>query len=242
MPIFDNTSNVVITGGAFYDAAGDIHIQNNHQQFAIQEHRAQAAQHALGSPETSQQSIGWDPDGVNGGRVLAGVVGNTRHTGNRQYGECRFYSSSFSADSVSHAADVLPSFRSQINSQRDLELEDNHGVSYSAPGGVFLASAPALDYPLVSPSRNQYHGSTSPSHDFGSQIPPPPNSFPPNDTPAFYPPHDILAIQYGASNSHTWQRSTANELIITIDGGTFIGRNVNNVYRSGETGTFRIQN
>ncbi|KAJ7902295.1 hypothetical protein B0H13DRAFT_760625 [Mycena leptocephala] len=222
MPLFDNTSNVVITGGAFYDAAGDIHIQNNHQQFAIQEHRAQAAQHALGSPETSRQSIGWDPDDVNGGRVLPGVVRNTRHTENR-----------------SRPYDVLPSFRSQINSQRDLEPEDNHSVSSSAPGGLFLASAPAPDYPLVSPTRNQYHGFTSPSHDFGSQIPPTSNSLPPNATPAHYPPYDNLAIQYrrsGASNSHTWQHSTANEPTTTIDGGTFIGGNVNNVYRSGETG------
>ncbi|KAJ7902259.1 hypothetical protein B0H13DRAFT_760277 [Mycena leptocephala] len=222
MPFFDNTSNVVITGGAFYDAAGDIHIQNNHQQFAIQEHRAQAAQHALESPETWRQSIGWVPDDVNGGRVLPGAVRNTRHTENR-----------------SRPYGVLPSFRSQINSQRDLEAEDNHGVSSSTPGGVFLASAPALDYPRVSPSRNQYHGSAPPSHDFGLQMPPPSNSFPPNDTPAHFPPHDNPAIQYrrsGASNSHTWQRSTANEPTMTIDGGTFIGGNLNNVYRSGETG------
>ncbi|KAJ7902288.1 hypothetical protein B0H13DRAFT_2275020 [Mycena leptocephala] len=235
MSFFDNTSNVVVTGGTFYNAAGDIHIQNNHQQSAIQEHRAQAAQHALGIPETSQQSIGWVPDDVNGGRVLPGVVRNTRHMGNRS----RPY------DSVICAADV---FRSQINSQRDLdsEPEDNHGVSSSAPGGVFLASAPALDHPLASPPRNQYHSSASPPHDPGSQIPLPSNLFPPNDTPADYPPYDNLAIQYhrsGASNSHTWQRSTANEPTTTIDGGTFIGGNVimNNVYRSGETGTFSLE-
>ncbi|KAJ7902291.1 hypothetical protein B0H13DRAFT_760564 [Mycena leptocephala] len=221
MPLFDNTSNVVITGGAFYDAAGDIHIQNNHQQFAIQ-HRAQAAQHALGSPETSRQSIGCDPDNVNGGRVLSGVVRNTRHTENR-----------------SRPYDVLPSLRSQINSQRDLETEDNHDVSSSAPWGISLASAPAQDYPRVSPSRNQYHGSAFPAHEFGFQIPPPSNSFPSNDTPAHYTPYNNQAIQYrhsGASNSHTWQRSTANESTTTIDGGTFIGGNVNNVYRSGQTG------
>ncbi|KAJ7920034.1 hypothetical protein B0H13DRAFT_220380 [Mycena leptocephala] len=182
MPFFDNTSNVVITGGAFYDATGDIHIQNNHRQFAIQEHRAQAAQHALGSPEMSRQSIGWVPDDVNGGRVLPGVVRNSRHTENR-----------------SRPYDVLPSFRSQINSQSD----------------------------------------TSPSHDPGLRIPPLSNSFPPNDTPAHYPPHDNPAIQYrhsGASNSQTGQRSTANEPTTTIDGGTFIGGNLNNVYRSGEPG------
>jgi hypothetical protein len=140
---------------------------------------------------------------------------------------------------------VRSSFQSQINSQRDFGPEDNYSVSSSAPWGVPLASAPALDYPRASPPRNQYHGSTSPSHNFGFQIPPPSNSFPPTDTPAHYPPHDNLVIQYrrsGAFNPHTWQRSTANEPTTTIDGGTFIRENVNNVYRSGETGTFRIQN
>jgi hypothetical protein len=91
MPFFDNTSNVVITGGTFYEA-GNIQIQNNHHQFAIQDYPAQAAQYALGSPEISQLSIGRDPDNVNGGRVLSGVVRNGRHTGNRSrpYGERRF--------------------------------------------------------------------------------------------------------------------------------------------------------
>ncbi|KAJ7812429.1 hypothetical protein B0H13DRAFT_2471148 [Mycena leptocephala] len=176
MPFFDNTSNVVITGGTFYEA-GNIQIQNNHHQFAIQDYPAQAAQYALGSPEISQLSIGRDPDNVNGGRVLSGV--------------------------------------------RDFGPEDNYSVSSSAPWGVPLASAPALDYPHPTPVE----------------------SFPPTDTPAHYPPHDNLVIQYrrsGAFNPHTWQRSTANEPTTTIDGGTFIRENVNNVYRSGETGTFRI--
>ncbi|KAJ7204765.1 hypothetical protein GGX14DRAFT_522974 [Mycena pura] len=69
-------------------------------------------------------------------------------------------------------------------------------------------------------------------HDFGFQIPPPSTSFP-------HPPHNNSAIQYrrsAASNSHTSQRSPANEPTTTIDGGTFIGGNVNNVYRSRETG------
>ncbi|KAJ6521687.1 hypothetical protein B0H19DRAFT_1277647 [Mycena capillaripes] len=227
MSFFSNSAGILIQGGTFYSAAGDINVQENQQLTTAPMFQGSTPDRALGYPVDNLH-----PPLLPVGRSLPGLV---RSNSNR--GEAgRFLPYDMTSSRNLRAYD-------SYSERRFMSTEPHNSTSPFTPGITNLGHAgpPFMDPPAAPEYSFPVH--THPGglsiRDIGYHAP---NSsrishedvYSRSDRlPAAAPP---AQPEFNAVNLHTpWYLSHQNPST-TIHNGTFIGNNVNNNVRNGESG------
>ncbi|KAJ6608444.1 hypothetical protein B0H10DRAFT_526136 [Mycena sp. CBHHK59/15] len=247
MPFFSNSSGVHISGGTFYDAAGDVNVQNN-QQLAIE---ATAMHLALDQGSSMPYlHIGWEeyPDArsfsgparnnrneAGAGRFLPYEAASRPHHSFQRSSEHHPYRSEYPTTSAISDSSSLFTPGTTHLPQNSVPLAICPPVFPPPGGGPSFPPSTNAQYP---PYRNipsiEYHPSDS------GQVPSPFEDSSHMASESIYPSfRDTPPLHISAVHAHTpWQNMYPSqyEPVTTIHGGTFVGGNVNNTLRNGESG------